>query len=192
MADSNINEVMAYLHAFVDGFDFTRPGKDQSLGRDLAKTQVDRIMVRAEQGQCGPDGVRWARNSTKSSPWLPGGYKQWKEEQYGWPDEPNRRTNQMLSQTSLYGKTTIAPREIMMIYGTGDAPTDSKSPNGFFDEKTDGQVTDLQKAEWAHEDSGDKPGRPFYGVGEGDAEALIEVGQENLDGYIRSSPYCQG
>ena len=116
MAFSNIDQVILWLRDFVEGYNFTRPGKDQSLGRDLAWQMVDCIMVRASQFQ-GPDGEEWAGNSTKSSPWLPGGYKQWKEETYGWDDAPNYRTGQMLSQLSLYGRTTIEPRQITMIYG---------------------------------------------------------------------------
>jgi hypothetical protein len=192
VADSNIADVVQYLRDFVNGFDFTRPGKDQNLGRDLANAEVDQIMVRAEQYRCGPDGDEWEGNSTKSSPWLPGGYKQWKEEIYGWDDMPNRRTGQMLSQTSLFGRTTIEPRLITMIYGVDAPPDRSASPNGFFDPETDGKITDVEKAELAHKAGGNRPARPFYGPGEGDLEALCEVARENLHGYIRTSPYSQG
>jgi hypothetical protein len=53
-------------------------------------------------------------NSTKSSPWLPGGYEQWKQEHYEIDDEPNFRTGQMLSETSLglNAKTVINKHEI--------------------------------------------------------------------------------
>ena len=191
MASSNIGDVMEFLRDFVEGFDFTRPGRDQSLGRDLAHAQVDQIMTRSSKFQ-SPDGSQWTGNST--SPWrrYPQGYKQWKEEQYGWDDAPNYRTGQMLSQLSLFGRTRIEPRQITLIYGIEAAPTRSASPNGHLNLETDGKVTDVQKATWAHGGEKGKPARPFYGVGDGDAEALCAVAREALHEYIRSSPYSQG
>ena len=147
-------------------------------------------MVRAEQDHAGPDGAVWDPNSTTEPP--VGGYKGWKERKYGWDDEPNRRTNQMLSQTSLFGdKTRIEKHLVTLRYGTDQPPSRSASPNGFISD-ADRKVTDTQKAEWAH--TGGKHGhvRGFYGAGDGDAEALCEVAQENLNDYIRESPYGRG
>ncbi|MHB8359796.1 MAG: hypothetical protein ACYDCP_09925 [Thermoplasmataceae archaeon] len=191
MDDSNIGAVVEWLRDFVEGFDFTRPGKDQSLGRDLANQQVRQIMIRSSQF-LDPMEEEWAGNSRKSSPWLPGGYKEWKEATYEWDDAPNYRTGQMLSQLSLFGRTTIEPRLITLRYGIDAPPDRSTSPNGFFDRETDGKVTDLQKAEWAHTQTPDKPARRFYDFGAGDAEALADVARESLHAYIRASPYGGG
>jgi len=187
---SNIDEVIAYLNDFVDGFDFTRVGADQSLGRDVKNRVVERIAARCALS-VGPDGVAWQQNSTKSSPWLPGGYKQWKEEEYGWPDNPNYRTGQTLSATSLGAASVIRPKEIEVRYGTGRAPTRSYSPNSHIEE-ADKKVTDLQKAEWAHDGGASGIKRPFFGLGEGDDVAIVELCQENLNQYIRESPYGVG
>jgi hypothetical protein len=181
------DELNNYLTDFVDKFDFTRPGHSQSLARDVADVVVECIQERSSRG-VGPDGDAWEANSGKSTPWLPGGYRQWKMENYGW-DDPNYRTGQMLSKMSLGGNIQINPHDIVIAYGTNTPPTRGGSPNSFFDPETDGKVTDTQKAEWAHEDTGEKPARPFYGLGDGDDQAIVELCQENLNDYILSSPY---
>lgn len=184
MAD--IHQVCAWLQSFADSFDFTRPGLDQSLGRDMKNVQVQRILDRCAQHEA-PDGSIWLSNSDTPTLWMPDGYRQWKFDLYGWADEPNYKTGQMLSKLSMGAASTITAKEIRIAYGTGQPPTKSYSPKGFFDVDTDGQVTDIEKAEWAHMDAPHRPARPFFGVGQGDAEALVECAQDNLNDYIRST-----
>ena len=184
---ATIQEVCNWLQAFADGFDFTRPGVDQNLGRDMANVQVARMMDRSQKFEA-PDGSYWLGNSDRPSIWMPEGYKAWKSFIYGWKgDSPNYKTGQMLSKTSMGGGTTITPQEVLIKYGTGLAPTKSYSPSGFFNPDTDGVVTDVEKAEWAHMEGPHRPARPFFGVGEGDPEALVDCAQDNMNDYIRSA-----
>lgn len=176
---SNINEVVAYLQGIVDDFNFTRPGTDGSLGRDVRNLEAERIELRSGQNKTGPDGSPWPANAPT--------YADWKNRKYGW-SEVNKKTGRMLSLTSLKGdKTTIEKDLVTLRYGTEQATTETYSPADNRSEKcktADGKVTDLQKAEYAH--TGGKHGkkRPFYGVGEGDAEAITELCQKNLDQFI--------
>jgi hypothetical protein len=181
---SNIDRVVAWLRGFVDSFDFSRPGKDQSLGRDVAN-----VIVRGPQlddtggilGRCtdgvGPEGTPWPANADSTVAQ--------KQRLYG-HEEVNRRTGQMLSQASLLGRTEVAGEIVTLRYGTGSAPSGSAAPTGYISEQ-DKAVTDMQKAQWAHTwQSRRGVLRPFYGMGQGDTEAVVAVCQENLDDYIRS------
>ena len=71
-------------------------------------------------------------NSSKSSPWLPGSYKQWKQEHFEIDDEPNARTGQMLRETSLglNAKSVFNKREIKICYGIDAPPSSSQAPHG--------------------------------------------------------------
>lgn len=183
------DEVVAYLRNFADGFNFKRRGVDQNLGRDMAHTLVDRILDRCEDS-VDPGRVPWPENSTKEPP--VGGYKGQKERQYGWDDNPNRRTGQMVSQEAMMGnRTTIEEREIVIRYGNDVAPDVSKSPNGYISER-DKLRTDTEKATYAHTGGRHGVKRPFFGIGAGDKEAVIETGRENLHQHIRESPYGKG
>jgi hypothetical protein len=112
MDTSNIGQVTRFLEGFVDSFDFTRAGDDQSLGRDVVNKVVDRIQARSLHDRRGATD-EWAPNSEK--------YRQWKEKNYGTGD-PNSRTGQMLGQKSLFGRTRIEPKEVTMIYGINQPP----------------------------------------------------------------------
>jgi hypothetical protein len=177
----NVDAVMYRLRNVVAEFDFTIPGADQSLGRDVANLIVGRIDDRCAVSY-GPDSVPWQPNSEKEPP--KGGYKGAKLRKYGW-DETNRRTGQMLSILALKGRTTIEKDLITLRYGRDEAPSRGGSPSGVV---TDGDKkrTDVQKAEYAH--TGGRWGikRPFYALGPGDKEAVVEFVQEKLDQYIAS------
>lgn len=201
---SNIREVVAWLEGFVNSFDFTRPGKDQSLGRDIAMTIIRGPDVGGQGGILG----RAAENSGPEGYWIDNAdsTKAEKRKHYGW-EEVNRRTGQMLSQESLYGHTTIEPRLVTLRYGTGRAPDRSAAPSGYISD-ADRAVTDVQKAEWAHGGGSSAKGptrdvrgrfaarvrkatartaRPFYGFTDEDRSNVIGVTQENLDDYIRTA-----
>ena len=47
-------------------------------------------------------------------------------------------------------KIDTMPLEMTIGYGTGQPPDRGYSPTGLCDEDTDGKVTDIQKATWAH------------------------------------------
>jgi hypothetical protein len=119
MDNSDMDQVAAFLRGFVDSFDFTRPGKEQSLGRDVAGRIVERIADRAVKERRGANS-KWQPNSSTPSRSAPKGYRGWKADAYGvGEDAANERTGQMLSPTSLYGRTRIEAKEITMVYGTG-------------------------------------------------------------------------
>jgi hypothetical protein len=178
------DEVVGWLERFAHSFNFTRPGLDQSLGRDMAMAQIQRILDRCAQF-VGPDGTPWEENSDTPTPWMPNGYKQWKADHYGW-DHPNYRTGQMLSKASMAGNIEITADEVKIGYGLGLPPRAGYSPTGHCSDE-DRAVTDREKAEWAHMETRHRRARPFFGVGEGDAEAVQKVAFENLSTYLDSA-----
>jgi hypothetical protein len=90
MDTSNIGRVEACLGGFVALFNFTRPGTDQGLERDLARKESQLIGERALVEKRGA-GEPWDLNEPK--------YAEWKAERYKiGTEEPNSRTGQMLSK----------------------------------------------------------------------------------------------
>ncbi len=172
-ATTNIDAVVASLERFVQSFDFTRPGKDQSLARDVVNTIAGGIQRRSIDDKKGAT-KSWKDNAPK--------YEEYKEKKYGVFDQPNVRTGQMLSLQSLKGSgTRIEKDRIEMVYGTGDPPQGSAT--GATLGKKDKAVTDKQKADWAHNNT-KNPTRPFYEADDKIAEKVGEVLVENLNGYI--------
>ena len=78
MLPANVNEVVDSLDAITDSFDFTVPGADQSLGRDVAKRVVQGIYDRSLEERRGATSP-WKQNEAK--------YAKWKSKNYR-----NRRT----------------------------------------------------------------------------------------------------
>jgi len=189
MPTSNIREVVSHLERFVHGFDFTRPGKDQSLGRDVVNVVVrgpELGQVGGILGRCAehkdPDGNEWAENSRREPP-VPDGYYGFKERKYGIVDEPNRRTGQMLSEVTLKAKTKIEQMSIEIRPGTDEPPTKSYAPTGYLS-KQDMAVTDTDKIRFAHTETDVKPARRFYAMTLEDARNVRNLCQENLNEYI--------
>ncbi len=140
------------------------------------------ILGRAADGR-GPDGVDWPANTPE--------YAAAKAKRYGWT-EPNRRTNQMLSQTSLYGRTRIEPDQVTLVYGTDTTPVGSAAPSGYLS-KSDKSITDTEKAKYAHEgQSAKRVKRGFYGFTEEDRTNVINVAQNSLNDLIRETNQRNG
>jgi hypothetical protein len=184
MATSNIDDVVRTLAAFVHSFNFTLPGIDQSLGRDLAGVVARGIQRRAAKESRGKDPQRWYANSDK--------YRRVKAKAYGWGEldgKPNFRTGQMLSLMSLLGTPRVTPDLVEMIYGTGTAPAGCWSP---WDQRTEAQktadmaMTDVEKAEYAHDQYKNRPARPFYEWNEDIRDQCIETAAKALDHYLDS------
>jgi hypothetical protein len=117
---SNIGQVVAWLDGFVDSFDFTRPDNNQSLGRDTTMCIVQGMIERVQGEPPGGGGDdQWDENKSD--------YAKWKEKQYQVVKAPNTHTGQMLDQLSLYGRTTIEPKLITMIYGINKPPNKTKT-----------------------------------------------------------------
>lgn len=184
--NSNAAHVQAWLEHWLAGVNFTRPGADQSLGRDIALKVVDRIATRGTVDKSGADG-EWPKNAPA--------YAAYKAKRYGITDAPNIRTGQMLSQQSLYGRTRIEEKEITMVYGV-NAPPD-RTGTGVPLSESDKQVTDVEKAYFAHSGSGTgrnskgqfsaNTKRSFYAANREDAIAVVELAQANINEYIEAT-----
>lgn len=189
MADSNIKEVVGWLHQFVASFNFTRPGVDRSMGRDLAHLVAGLIADRCAKG-LAPDGTHW--KPVSDTPWGPPGsgfqfpgYRTRKRQAYGWPEadgKPNYRTGQMLSHLSLFGNTVVGPDLIEMHYGIDAAPAGCYSPvdnRTASERRADESVTDREKAGWAEDND-----RPFYELDDEIRDAVLEEAERLLSDYI--------
>jgi hypothetical protein len=98
----------------------------------------------------------------------------------------------MLSQTSLYGRTTIEPEQVTLRYGAGQAPSSSAAPSKYMN-RADRETTDTAKASFAHSgQSRQRIPRPFYQATEEDARNVSEVAQANLNYYIRDTNAAHG
>lgn len=150
---------------------------DQSLGRDLCHVVAWRISERSADQQ-DPTGAPWPANERR--------YARRKAAHYGWPedDATNYRTGQMLSHLSLLGQPDVQETEILMRYGTGQAPgvstwspEDHRTPG---ERAADSAVTDQQKAMWAHEKN-----RGFYEADSVMRDRVIEAAGDALATYLR-------
>jgi hypothetical protein len=170
MADaSNIDDVAAWEKDLIDSWNFTRPGQDQSLGRDMARDVAVGIQERTVAEQRDAMGGSLKPNEKR--------YKTWKEVKLG-VYQPLVKTGQMLSLESLVGDVTVAPDEIVMNYGTGRSPTRSASPMGGLS-KQDEKVTDRQKADWNSDD------RPFYAMDDQIIATLADRAAAEFDKIAR-------
>jgi hypothetical protein len=176
--NSNVDELMGRLDAWVEGFNFLRPGKDQSLGRDVVMTIIRGPDAGALGGIAGriADGVQ--PDGTPMKPNAPA-YAEDKEKRYGW-SEVARRTGQSASQVSLYGRTRIDEKSIEMVYGTDEPPDKSVSPNGHIS-KADRAISDTRKGMFLTQQ-----GRAFYDFDDSDRENVIKVAGESLKDHIES------
>lgn len=169
MADdvsSNILEWSAEFRELMEGFDLTIPGKDQSLGRDLAGLAAQGIIDRSINEQTDANFQSWRQ--------LERTYKARKLKKFG-VDLIGVRSGQMLSLESVMGDTEVSANDVTMRYGTGTAPTSSSSGG----ELDDDEPTDTQKAEWFTEG-----GREFYEIDSVDAEAIYDEVAKALEDYL--------
>src|SRR5690242_4486710 len=110
MADitSNIDDVSRDIESLIASFDFTSPGKDASLGEDLAGLIAERIIDRSVPDAKAPDGSTWAANEAR--------YAAYKRKKFA-ADQPGILSGQMLSLESVKGRLTIDPDRLEMTYG---------------------------------------------------------------------------
>lgn len=170
MADettSNILEFEAEFRELIDGFNFSLPGKDQSLGRDLAGIAAAGIVDRSVSEQAGPNFQAWRPNNPK--------YTARKLKEFG-VDLIGFRTGQMLSLESVMGETTVGDNEVVMRYGTNTPATRSSTGQG---KLKDDEPTDREKAEWFSDG-----GREFYELDDADAEAIFDAAIKALEDYL--------
>jgi hypothetical protein len=164
MADleSNIDDIEQWIDGIVSAVDFTRPGKDQSLGRDLAGIVAEEIQVRTAGNSQSADGSPLKDNEPR--------YAAYKARKYN-VHQALVRTGQLLSLQSLIGETTITSDEVSMRYGVGEAP---KSGSTGYISDADKKVTDREKAEYVSDE------RPFYGLDERIADEVAKAAGEWL------------
>jgi hypothetical protein len=156
--DSNIDEVAAWEKALIDSFDFTRPGTDQSLGRDMAGDVAEGIHERTVDRRQDVDGNKLVANEYH--------YAAWKAETLN-VYQPLVKTGQMTSLLSLIGDVTVTPNEIVMSYGTGDQDAEG--------------ATDRDKAAW---NSGKWP---FYAIDDLIVAKLVDRAADAFDRAARES-----
>jgi hypothetical protein len=164
--ESNLPEIDALLGRLTS-WDFTRPGKEGSLGQDLAALAAENIQLRGADGK-GPGGEAWPENEKR--------YRARKKAHYG-VDKPNIRTGQMLSRESLLGDVEVSPELVRLKYGTGQPP--SRTATGAPLQDADREITDIEKAFL------NSPERPFYGLDETDAEGMTGEAGANLDDLLK-------
>jgi hypothetical protein len=131
---SVIRAYFAKLANLIETFNFTRPGKDESMGKDAAHKIAVGIFTRSREEQGGPEGP-WPENDPD--------YTDWKWNKYH-VELIGVRTGQMLSLESLLGKVDVAPTTVEIYYGTGQAPTGSMSSS--YISQADTSITDIEKA----------------------------------------------
>lgn len=170
-ANSDVQEIVSrYFHdlnALVDTFNFTRPGRERSLGLDAVHIVAEGIVDRSAKNQGSASGNPWPPNRAD--------YTAAKLAKYS-VSLIGFRTGQMISIPSLLGQVDIRPREIEIRYGTGRPPT--RSMTGHI-EPADMKVTDTQKAEWFTNKKGD-----FYEVDEKIADKVREHFVAELERFI--------
>jgi hypothetical protein len=189
---TNISKVVAWLDQFVDGFDFTRPGKDQSLGRDAKSKAAQLIHDRSLIDRTG-FLTAWQPNSETPTKWHPQGYRQWKGENYG-TGSPNNRTGQMLSKASMEGRSTVEAKQFTMIFSTDKSTDKARFGNPTAKQLArDQKVTDTCKAYLAHAGPSRKYiVRRFYQLVDSDGVAIADHCQENLNDLIREANLTNG
>lgn len=168
--DSNAEEVDAWLEQAIDSFDFTRPGAEGSLGRDLAVAAAEGMIERGTVDHKAPDGGAWAPNEPT--------YAKYKSKRYS-AEQPNVRTGQMLSLQSMLGDVRVGPELVTIAYGTGQPP--ASSFNGAELTEGDKAITDVEKAYFASRT------RRFYGLDEEINERLQGVAGEALAKAIKEA-----
>jgi hypothetical protein len=181
--NSNIDQITAWLGAWIQTVDFKLPGRGQGLGEDIVHAIAGGMQKRASQDQSDADGNPWAPNSTTPSKWYPQGYAAWKEQNYGWVDQPGYRTGQTWSLLNLIGTTTIGTHEIIMRGGLPSAPSTSAAPTGLLSAQ-DAKATGLDKLRWAHESTANKPARGGYAIADADVTEVMVLCTESVTAYV--------
>lgn len=167
----NPEEVEALVQAVVDTFDFTLPGKSQSLGRDLAVTAAEGIADRSNQG-LDAAGEPFKPNAAK--------YAAYKFRKFQ-VDRPGELGGQTLSLQSVLGTPEVTPDTVVMRYGTGQAPQRKTSRGGADLSPSQLEATDQEKAEWLQ-----AGGREFYGLDAEISEKVIVQAGDALTEHLKA------
>ncbi len=151
---SNLPEIDKVFRDLADTFDFTRPGRQQSLGRDALAAVTTAIGDRCRREEA-PGGDRWAEN------------KEWAKK------DPRKRgkpigvlgdQDNMLSPAELAGEQEITKDSAIATYGITDE--------------------NQQKMEWFSEGNSNQAARPTYEMDAETDAALEAVLDEELDRWL--------
>jgi hypothetical protein len=134
-ATSNLPQIEALLSRLVEGFNFSSPGLERQLGREMADVVVDGIADRSIQEQSDPGGNPWAALNPK--------YRARKIAK-GYPDIIGVRSGNMLSRVELAGRVDVQPGAVTITYGDTQHARD--------------------KAGWFSRGRPNQPPRPFWGI----------------------------
>lgn len=166
--DSNIDEIEALFDRFDEAIDFTRPGEEGSLGKDLLKSQGLRILDRAQAEQ-GSEG-EWEANR--------GEYKKRKDKKslpvgrgLGEDDE-----DRMLSQLNVMGEQDVTATEATMKFGQTEK---ARSKGDWFSNGSEGEDGKRSGAK-------NQPRRDFYAITSEDEDAIIEQSAEAVGEWLQS------
>ena len=169
----NSDEIFAAVKAVVDSYDFTTPGEGgQTLGRNLATTAADGIAQRSAEG-LDPERKAWRANELH--------YALYKAERYS-VHRPGELGGQMLSRTSLLGRTTLAPDAVEMRYGTGEPPRAKSARSGVAMRPGELKATDVEKGGYFTEG-----GRDFYLLDDPIIDELFETASDALAAHIEEA-----
>lgn len=161
---SNLGDVALWIDSIVESIDFTMPGRDQSLGRDLAGVVAEGIVDRSVPDAVSPDGSGWAANEAR--------YAAWKRAKFA-ADQPGILSGQMLSLESVKGQVKVTPDSVEMTYGTGSGA--SRSRTGAALSASQGAISDRDKAR--HFADG---GREFYGMDRQIVDAVMAEVEDSV------------
>lgn len=162
--EHNADEIGRWIQKSVNEFTFQKG----LSGWHMVEAVADGIQERSADKQMAAVQV-WYANEPE--------YRAWKKAHYG-TDKTNYRTGQMLSRESLLGVVKIDTNSIEIQYGTGKSPT--TSDNGYMD-KSDRQVTDIEKAYWASQDD-----RQFFELDDKIKDATFQIFTDAFGDHLRS------
>lgn len=175
--DDNLDLVAAGLTELVESFDFTRRGKDRSLGHTLIGVIHERISDRNRAEQ-DPDGGPWEANrgkygGRKRADGVPVGVGH-----YSLGRERGQRTAQyepggeMTSLVQIQGEIEVEPDSVTSSFGTDD---EVRRKGSWFTRGSSGP------GEGEVSGAKNQPPRPFYGFNEDDADAVLDEAGRALD-----------
>lgn len=171
---SNVDEIAEWLRSLGDCLDFTRPGIEGSVGKDMLIGQAYRIDERCSREE-GPTEA-WAENQgkyakKKDTLHLPVGIG------IAPPSE-----ERMLSILNLKGEQIITAKEATMIYGAAGSASgpDDPSPRNKAAWFTNGS----EGADGERSGAKNQPDRPFYEYTEDDVEASVDIAVDAIDRFI--------
>ncbi len=165
---SNLVEYQPAFAALINDFNLTVPGKDQSLGRDMATEACLAIVERSVADQQDATGGTFKATSPK--------YTASKLRKFS-VDLVGVRSGQMLSLESVKGEITVEPEVVTIKYGTGEVATRSSTGG----QLRSNEPTDRQKADWFTQG-----GRPFFGLLEADHDRVQGVARAALAEYLEN------